>query len=98
MTTVVPLVAGLTWWSRTARWLHVRVREEDDRVDISLPLPLQLAAWALRLARPWVPQLKGTAIDEAILALADLDTGGEEMLVVEVDDTESGEQVEIRIG
>ena len=92
------LLAGLTWWSRTARWLHVRVRDEEQRIHISLPLPLRLAAWALRLARPWVPQLKDSAVDEVILALAEADTAGGEMLVVEVDDEESGEQVEVRIG
>ncbi len=39
----------------------------------SLPLPLRPAAWALRLARPWVPQLKDTAVDELILSLAEAD-------------------------
>jgi CHASE2 domain-containing sensor protein len=90
------LVAGLTWWSRTARWLHVRVREEEQRINISLPLPLRPAAWALRLARPWVPQLKDTAVDELILSLAEADVE-EEILIVEVDEGE-GEQVEVRIG
>ncbi len=90
------LVAGLTWWSRTARWLHVRVREEEQRINISLPLPLRPAAWALRLARPWVPQLKDTAVDELILSLAEADVE-EEILIVEVDEGE-GEQVEVSIG
>ncbi len=90
------LAAGLTWWSRTARWLHVRVREEEQRISISLPLPLRTAAWALRLARPWAPQLKDTAVDELILSLAEADVE-EEILIVEVDEGE-GEQVEVRIG
>ena len=92
------LLAGLTWWSRTARWVHVRVREENKRVNISLPLPLRLAALGVRVARPWVPQLRETAVDEVILSLADMDLEGQEMLVVEVDDAETGEQVEVRIG
>ena len=92
------LLAGLTWWSRDARWLHIKVREPGQRVHISLPVPLRLAAWVLRAARPWVRQLQDTAIDEALLALADADLKGEEMLVVEVDDAEEGEQVEIRLG
>jgi hypothetical protein len=92
------LVMVLTWWSRSARWLHVRVREEGQRVNISLPLPLRPAVWALRLARPWVPKLRETAIDEVILSLADADIADQEMLVVEVDDAEAAEQVEVRIG
>jgi len=92
------LLAGLTWWSRQARWLHINVREAGQRVHISLPVPLRLAAFALRVARPWVPQLRETAIDEALLALADADIEGQEMLVVEVDDAEEGEQVEVRLG
>jgi hypothetical protein len=92
------LLAGLTWCSRTAPWLHVLVREENQRISISLPVPLQVAAWALRLVRIWIPQLRGTAVDEVILSLADADGGGEDMLLVEVDDTDSGEQVEVRIG
>lgn len=92
------LLAALTWWSRSARWLHIKVREPDQRVHISLPVPLRPAAWALRVARPWVRQLQDTAIDEVLLALADADNQGQEMLVVEVDDAEEGEQVEIRLG
>ncbi|HUW13711.1 MAG TPA: hypothetical protein VM537_28570 [Anaerolineae bacterium] len=92
------LLAALTWWSRTAPWVHVRVREENQRVNISLPLPLGLAAWGVRVARPWVPQLRETAVDEVLLSLADMDFEGQEMLVVEVDDDETGEKVEVRIG
>jgi len=92
------LLAGLIWWSRQAHWLHINVREPDQRVHISLPVPLRLAAFAVRVARPWVPRLRETAVDEALLALADADLEGQEMLVVEVDDAEEGEQVEVRLG
>lgn len=92
------LLAGLTWWSREARWLHINVREPGEHVHLSLPVPLRPAAWALRLARPWVRQLRETAIDEALLGLADADIDGQDILVVEVDDAEEGEQVEIRLG
>jgi len=91
------LVAVLAWWSRTARWLHVSVRGKDQNVRISLPLPLHLAAWALRLARPWVPQLRETALDEVILSLAEVDTS-EGPLSVEVNDEEDGEEVRVYIG
>jgi hypothetical protein len=91
------LVVGLAWWSRYARWLHLSVRGKHEHVRISLPLPLRLTAWVLRFARPWVPQLRDTAVDEVILALADVDAE-EGMLSVEVDDEEEGEQVRVYIG
>jgi hypothetical protein len=68
------LVAVLAWWSSTARWLHLRILEEGKQIKISLPLPLRLAAWLIRLARPWVPQLRDTAVDELILSLAEVET------------------------
>lgn len=91
------LLATLAWWSRSAQWLHVRVRGADQSIHISLPLPLRMAGWLLRMARPWVPQLRDTAVDEVILALAR--EGGEgELLVVDVDDQDSGEKVHVSIG
>lgn len=64
------LVVALAWWSRTARWLHIRVREQETRFNFSLPLPLRPAAWLAGLARPWLPRFRETAIDELIWSLA----------------------------
>jgi CHASE2 domain-containing sensor protein len=92
------LVMGLAWWSRYATWLHLRVHEGDGRrVAISLPVPLTLAAWVLRIARPFVPQLENTAVDEVILALRDSKTG-DQPLMIDIDDEESGEKVQIYFG
>jgi hypothetical protein len=83
-------------WSRGARWLHVRVREEGGhRIAISFPVPLTLTAWALRIARPFVPQLKETGADELVLALRD--SNRDEPLHIQVDE-EDGDQVEVYIG
>jgi len=91
------LMALLVWWSTRARWLHLYVRDPKDVVRFSLPLPLHMAAWVLRLVRPWVPKLRETAVDELILALAEVDVPGN-VLTVEVDDEEEGEEVRIYIG
>jgi hypothetical protein len=90
------LVMALAWWSRSARWLHVRVRDGEKRINISLPLPLRLAAWGVRIARPWVPQLQGTAVDELILSLAEADSQ-EGILAVEVNEG-ADEQVRVYLG
>jgi hypothetical protein len=89
------LVAGVAWWSRTARWLRVRVRDADTRISFSLPLPLRPVAWLVRAARPWVPQLQDTPIDELILLLSE--TEGEGILAVEVNEDE-GEEVSVYFG
>lgn len=52
-------VIALAWWLRTAPWFHLRfvsppgaVRRAD--VDLSLPLPIGLTIWLLRVFRPWI--------------------------------------------
>ena len=47
------LLAGLSLWARSARWVHLRVQTTDADVRLSLPLPVQLAVWALQMARPF---------------------------------------------
>jgi hypothetical protein len=96
-----PLLAGLAivllaFWSRTARWLHVRIRGER-RITLSFPLPLRLAGWILRLVRPYVPQLEKTGLDEVILSL-DEGLASEGGFYVDVQDGEAGEQVQVYIG
>ena len=61
-----------------------------------MPLPLRPAAWLVRLARPFVPQFRETAVDELILSLAEMDNE-EGLLVVDVDEGE-GERVQIYFG
>ncbi len=97
----MPLLLGMVTvlvalWSRTARWLHIRIRGEQ-RISLSFPLPLRLTGGVLRLVRPHVPQLKETGLDEVILAL-DESLVGEEGFYVDVQDEQDGEQVQVFIG
>ena len=91
------LVTVIAWWLRTARWVHVRVRGKEN-VSISLPLPIKLTAWVIKIAKPCVPQFKDTGVDEAILGLADALKEGNEPLYVDVNDDDSGEHVQVYIG
>ncbi len=92
------LVVVGAWWSKNARWLHVRISEPGERkIAISFPLPLTLAAWVLRIAQPFVPQLKDTGVDELILALRDSKLSNDP-LYIDVHDEEEGEHVEVYIG
>ena len=96
------LLAGLVvlagFWSRTARWVHVRVSETDgDRFRISLPLPLGMAAWGLRVARRFTDKETRANLDLAasLLSMVTL-APGDEPISVEVDD-EDGDHVQVII-
>jgi hypothetical protein len=99
----LPLLLGLVvillaLWTRHARWLHLRISEGDKRtMALSIPLPLTLAAWVLKVAQPFVPQLRDTGVDDVIIALRDSATR-DEPLFIDVHDDEEGERVELYIG
>jgi hypothetical protein len=92
------LILALALWSRRATWMHLRISEEGRRkMAFSFPLPLSLAAWAVRIAQAFVPQLKDTGVDDLILALRESASRGEPLLI-DVEDDQDGERVEIYIG
>jgi len=92
------LVLMVGWWLQRARWLSVRVRQPDGpNISLAFPLPLALLAWGVRIAKPFVPQLRETAVDELILAMRDELKNGHP-LVVNVDEGEDGEQVQVYFG
>jgi hypothetical protein len=92
------LVFVLALWSRSATWMHLRISEEGKRkMALSLPVPLGLAAWVIRIAQPFVPQLRDTGVDEVILAVRESASRGEP-LFIDVQDDEDGEHVELYLG
>jgi uncharacterized membrane protein HdeD (DUF308 family) len=99
----LPMILGfavilLALWSRRAPWLHVRISEGGRRkMALSFPLPLTLAAWGVRIAQPFVPQLRETGVDDLIIALRDSSNRGEP-LFVDVEDDENGERVQVYFG
>ncbi len=94
------VVISLAAASRTARWLHVRVHQEEGEwpktIAISMPLPIRFVAWILRIFRPHIPHMEDTSLDEVILALDK--TSPDQPFYVKVDESESGEKVEVYIG
>ena len=91
------LVVTLAVWARTAPWIHLRVKDRNDHITISLPLPLGLTAVALRFARLFYPRLRDSGIDEAMTVLEDGLRNGQP-LTIEVDDEDEGDHVQIYIG
>jgi hypothetical protein len=90
-------------WSHSARWLHLRIvhtGEGHRSFTLSLPLPLTLTAWVLKLIRPFVPQLQETGIDEVVLAAQEeLKEGADDCPVyLNVQDDQGDEQILLYIG
>ncbi len=58
------LVLFLGWWSQHVRWVHVRVNDADgSRVAISMPLPLRLTGWGLRVFGHYIPHMEQKVLD-----------------------------------
>lgn len=96
------LVMALAGWSKSARWLHVRVDTGKDEfprhISISFPISIKLVAWIMRM----VPQRNVNASNklrtasEIIAAMEDGVTA-EAPLFVEVNN-EGREKVQVFIG
>ena len=92
------LAVGVALWSRTARWLHVRVRERDGRrFAISLPVPLRLVGWLRAVARPFVGEEARGHLD-MVAAFAEaikmeMDRPDSAPLIIDVDDEDESVQV-----
>jgi hypothetical protein len=92
------VIVFLALWSRQATWMHLRISEGGQRkMAFSFPLPLTLAAWAVRIAEPFVPQLRETGVDDLIVALRESASRGEPFSI-DVQDDPEGERVELYIG
>jgi hypothetical protein len=95
----VALVA-LGWASRRMRWLHLRVNQKPgewpQRIALSFPLPLGLAAWGVRTFGRWIPKVRDMPVEQMITALEN--TSPDAPFYMDVDDDEDGEHVQIFIG
>lgn len=89
-------------WSRTARWLFVRVQNSPGQrgpktIFLGFPLPLDLAGWFLRVFGKRIDGLENTNVDEVIQAIS-LTKDIHEPLIVNVDEGANGEHVQVYIG
>lgn len=87
--------------SRSARWLHVRITqapgETPQHINISMPIPLRLAAWFMRTFRHRIHGLDQVPDVDGLLEALRKTTPDEPFYVV-VNDEEDGERVEVYIG
>lgn len=102
----LPLMAGVAAivfgaWSRTARWLFVRVQnpagEGPRNISLGFPLPIGPAGWFLRTFGDRIEGFRRTNVDEVVKIFSA--TGKKhEPLIVNVDEGANGEQVQVYIG
>ncbi len=99
------IVMALSWQSRMARWLHVRVHqkpgEKPGTISISFPLPIGLASWFLRNFSHLVPglrdqQFSGSDLSDMLSTLGE-SVSPENPFYVHVNGN-AGEEVEVFIG
>lgn len=82
-------------------WVHVRVNTGQEswprHIAISVPLPIRLTAWLLRVVAPRITDLDETGIDELLVAL---DEGllTDSPIFVEVNEGEGGENIQVYLG
>jgi hypothetical protein len=85
----------LGWLIRYSYWLHLRIKDENTNIKISLPLPLSWIRWGIKIARPFVPKLAEVATDDVLDVMAE--TLLEDSFSVEVQEVD-GEHVQIYYG
>ncbi|HZD11406.1 MAG TPA: hypothetical protein VE553_08700 [Candidatus Binatia bacterium] len=76
------------------KWLHVRVNDlKSGRRKVLVNIPLGLVRFGMQMGRGWVPEmadLDWDALNEAV-------TGGEDGILIDVQDEEDGEHVQIYV-
>jgi hypothetical protein len=95
----VALIA-LAWGGRSVKWLHIRLQQRagewPQRVAFSIPLPLRLLAWIVRIFGRHIPDVESRGMDQMILALES--TSPEAAFYMDVNEGDDGERVQIFIG
>lgn len=94
-------IVAVSIWSRSSRWVHVRIRETKEgrkkNIAISLPIPTELAGWGVQTFGHQIPGLreKPEVIKMVPEMMKALDESGEP-IVVEVNDRD-GDEVRVYI-
>jgi hypothetical protein len=95
------MLVALSSGGMNSRWLYVNVDQRagdwPQHITLGFPLPLGLIGWILRNFGHLIRGMDNTNIDN-IVAMLSVTDGLDELLVVNVDEGEHGEQVQVYIG
>jgi hypothetical protein len=98
------LITAVGWVSQWSPWIHVRVQERKGRrFAISLPLPLSIIGWHLKLTKPLIRRYANEDaaryLDMATALLVTMDSGllVDQPITIDVNEPD-GDQVQIFIG
>jgi hypothetical protein len=88
----------IAWFARNGPWVHIRVKHKNpaDR-DINLSVPLDLGVMTVRVAEPFVPQMKNTGVDDVIVSMKN-NVQKDKPLIIDVNDDDDGEHVQVIVG
>jgi hypothetical protein len=88
----------VAWFARTGPWVHIRVKNDrPGEHNINLSVPLDLGVVAVRVAEPFVPQMRNTGVDDVIVSLKN-NVKGDQPVIIDVNDDEDGEHVQVIVG
>ena len=86
------------WAARHGPWVHIRVKHpRTGERNFNFSVPLNLSAVAVRVAEPFVPQMRNTGVDDVLVSLKD-NVKKDQPLIIDVNDDEGGEQVQVIVG
>ena len=95
------MLVALSSGGMNSRWLYInvdqRVGDWPQHITLGFPLPLGLIGWILRNFGHLIRGMDNTNVDN-IVAMLSVTDGLDELLVVNVDEGEHGEQVQVYIG
>lgn len=88
----------VAWFARHGPWVHIRVKNDrPGEHNINLSVPLDLGVVAVRVAEPFVPQMRHTGLDDVIVSLKD-NMKKDQPVIIDVNDDEDGEHVQVIVG
>jgi hypothetical protein len=89
------LIFVIGWLMRTGPWLRIHVQNQEHNIHLNLPVPTYWLIELVKLAQPFIPQLREWVSDDLLLMLVESsDTG---LFNVEVAE-KTGEYVRISYG
>jgi hypothetical protein len=88
----------VAWFAHNGPWVHIRVKNDrPGEHNVNISVPLDLGVVAVRVAEPFVPQMRNTGVDDVIVSLKN-NVQRDRPVIIDVNDDEDGEHVQVIVG